>query len=378
MLDGLYLTLLIGPLAVPVPAPPPLMEALESVQVSAQRERTGFQLTFSIGTLSPLQGMLAAGLLDPMITRVVIIATLRGLPHVICDGVVTNQQLVPNNEPGQSTLTLTGDDLSVLMDVIQMRVPWPAVPDYARINLILARYAMFGITPIVIPSPIITVRSPIDGFDFQNETDLNYINYLASQCGYTFYLESGPAPLQSLAYFGPDLRIPVPQPALSINTDGSNNVDSLSFSLNGLSPRVTVITILDPITRRIPIPVPLPSIDILKPPLGARPTVPSKVVFSNELAKLPPDEAAKRAFGLMREGADSVTGNGSLKVMQYGHILKARMLVGVRGAGLAYDGLYYVDSVTHNIRRGEYTQSFTLSRDGLISPTPVLPPGVPA
>jgi hypothetical protein len=49
------------------------------------------------------------------------------------------------------------------------------------------------------------------------------------------------------------------------------------------------------------------------------------------------------------------------------------MLVGVRGAGLAYDGLYYVDSVTHDLKRGEYKQSFQLSRDGLISNTPKVP-----
>ena len=50
------------------------------------------------------------------------------------------------------------------------------------------------------------------------------------------------------------------------------------------------------------------------------------------------------------------------------------MLVGVRGAGLTYDGLYYVESVTHNIKRGEYKQSFTLSRDGVVSQTPVVMP----
>ncbi len=56
--------------------------------------------------------------------------------------------------------------------------------------------------------------------------------------------------------------------------------------------------------------------------------------------------------------------------MRYGGMLRNRMIVGVRGAGLAYDGLYYVNSVTHNIKRGEYKQSFQLSRDGLISITP--------
>jgi hypothetical protein len=48
--------------------------------------------------------------------------------------------------------------------------------------------------------------------------------------------------------------------------------------------------------------------------------------------------------------------------------------VGVRGAGLAYDGLYYVKSVTHDLKRGEYKQSFTLTRNALVSITPVVPP----
>jgi hypothetical protein len=374
MLNGVHLTLLIGPLAVPVPAPLPLTEALQSVQVNAQRDRTGFQLTFTLGKLSPLQVMLAAGLLDPMVTRVVVIATLRGVPNVLCDGVVTQHQVSPSNEPGQSTLTLTGEDLSVLMDMVQIQISWPAMPDAVRVNVILAKYAMFGITPIVIPPPVATVRLPTEGYDLQTEPDLPYIKGLASLSGYTFYLEPGPAPLQSIAYFGPDVRLPIPQPALSVNSVWDNNVESLSFSLNGLSKKITIITILDPITRKIPLPIPVPNIDILKPPLGARLTPPAKIVFSDDLANLSPDEVAKRAFGLMREGADAVSGNGSLNVMRYGQILRARMLVGVRGAGLTYDGLYYVESVTHNIKRGEYKQNFTLSRDGVVSQTPVVMP----
>jgi hypothetical protein len=70
--------------------------------------------------------------------------------------------------------------------------------------------------------------------------------------------------------------------------------------------------------------------------------------------------------------SEAVSGNGTLDVLRYGRVLRSRMLVGVRGAGLAYDGLYYVDSVTHNVKRGEYKQNFTLSRDGLISNTPRL------
>jgi len=35
--------------------------------------------------------------------------------------------------------------------------------------------------------------------------------------------------------------------------------------------------------------------------------------------------------------------------------------------GAAFDGLYYVKSVTHDIKRGQYRQNFTLVRNGLMS-----------
>lgn len=373
MLDGIHLTLLMGPLTVPVPAPPPLIEALQSVQVTSQRDRTGFQLTFTVGKTSPIQTvLLPAGLLDPMITRVVVIVTFRGLPQVLADGVITRHEVSPSNEAGRSTLTLTGEDLSVLMDVVEVKLPFPAMPDVARLNLILAKYALFGIVPLVIPHPVPTVKSPTSGIDAQTGTDLQYIKGIAARCGFTFYIEPGPAPLTSTAYCGPDVNVPIPQPALSVNSDWDSNVESLGFSLNGLSKRVVVMTILDPITHKIPIPVPVPNIDVFKPPLGARLTPPAKIQFPDELANLAPDEVGKRAFGLMREGADAVSGNGALSVVRYGHILRPRQLVGVRGAGLSYDGMYYVEGVTHTLKRGEFKQSFTLSRDGLVSQTPVV------
>ena len=42
----------------------------------------------------------------------------------------------------------------------------------------------------------------------------------------------------------------------------------------------------------------------------------------------------------------------------------------MRGVGEAFDGLYYVKSVKSKIKRGEFKQDFTLSRNGLISTLP--------
>jgi hypothetical protein len=373
--DAAHLTLLIGPLPVPLPAPLPLVEALQRVEVTNSRDRSGFQITFSMGKESLLQlALLPFGFFDPMVTRVVIVVTFKGIPNVLMDGVVTRQEMQPGNEPGKSTFTITGEDLSVLMDVIELRVPFMGMPEVARINMILAKYAAFGIVPAVVPPPVLSVDSPTSRFDTQEGTDRAYIQSLAQESGYVFFVEPGPLPLQSIAYFGPDFRLPVPQPALSVNSDWDTNVESLSFSLDGLAKKTVVMFTFDPVTKKIPIPIPVPDINPIHPPLGLRQTPPSKISFATETTRLSPTELAKRAFGYMMESADAISGSGSLNVATYGHVLRARMLVGVRGAGIAYDGMYYVDSVTHSIKRGEYKQNFQLSRDGLISQTPVVVP----
>jgi hypothetical protein len=375
MLDGVHLTLLIGP-AVPVPAPAAVLDALDGVQINSGGDRGGFQLTFKVGKKSPLQTtLLPAGYFDPIVTRVIVIVTVRGIPNVLADGVVTRQEIAPGNDPGKSTLTITGEDLSLYMDLVEMPfMRFPAQPIIARVYAILAKYAAFGIAPIAIPPIVPDIPNPLEEMPHQNGTDREYLKQLAGSCGYVFYVEPGPTPGANIAYFGPDVRIPAPQPALNVNMDAHTNVESLSFSLDGTAKKIVVMTVMDPITRRTPIPIPIPNLSVLRPPMGARLTPPARVEFPGYVAHLNPSDAANMALGIVFGASDAITGSGSLDVLRYGHVLRARMMVGVRGAGLTYDGLYYVNSVTHDIKRGQYKQSFNISRDGLISNTPVVPP----
>jgi hypothetical protein len=374
MLKGVHLTLMIGP-GLPLPAPKIVMDAITSVRVTSGKDKSGFQLVFAVSKKSTLlTTMLPAGYFDPMITRVIIMVTLRGLPNVLMDGIVTRQELAPSSEPGQSTLTITGEDLSVLMDVVEMPfMRYPNMPKIAQVYAILAKYLAFGIVPLAIPPfidvpPLITHENPT-----HTGTDLNYLKKHASHNGYVFYVEPGPLPGQSIAYWGPDIRIPVPQPALTVNMDAHTNVESLSISLDGLAKKIFVFGVFDPITKKVPIPLVLPNINILKPPLGLRLTPPAKVEFPDWSFKKEVPDIVNRALGALMKSADSISVSGSLDVMRYGRVLLNRRLVGLRGVGLAYDGLYYVNSVTHNLKRGEYKQSFELSRDGMISNTPRLP-----
>jgi hypothetical protein len=372
MLKGIYLTLLIGP-GVPIPAPQVVVDALSAVQVTSSKDRSGFQLTFDVAKNSTLlTTLLPAGYFDPIITRVIIIATLNGFPNVLMDGLITNQEFAPSNDPGQSHLTITGEDLSLAMDLVELIIPYTGFPDVAVIYAVLAPYAVLGIVPLVIPPLIPVIKIPTEGWRTQRATDREFIKDLAGNCGYIFFVQPGPLPGQSVAYFGPDINLPIPQPALTINMDAATNVESLSFSLDGMAKKIKIFTIMDPVTGKIPIPIPLPNINAFKPPLGLRPTAPARIEFAKEGTKQQPDEAAETILGYLMNNSTAINVNGSLDVLRYNGILRSRMIVGVRGAGIAYDGLYYVDSVTHNIKPGEYKQNFTLSRDGLISNTPVL------
>jgi hypothetical protein len=375
MLKGIYLSLMVGP-AVPVIAPKEVMDDLTSISVKESKESSGFQLVFNIGKNSLIQkALLPAGYFDPIVTRVILIATVKGIPHVLMDGLVTNHELGPSSEAGKSTLTITGEDLSLAMDLVSKTVPFPGMPEVAIINLLLAPYAALGIIPLVIPPIISTVKMPNEGFISQiSTTDRSFIRSMARSCGYVFFVQPGPLPAQSIAYFGPDVSLPIPQPALTFNMDAETNVESLSFSLDGLAKAIRVFTILDPFTMKVPVPVPIPNVNVFKPPLGLKPPIPAKIEFDAEGSQLSPSEAAKAILGFMMNNPAAVSCSGSLNVTRYGTLLKSRMVVGVRGSGITYDGLYYVDSVTHSIKHGEYKQNFTLSRDGLISNTPFIRP----
>jgi hypothetical protein len=344
------------------------------VQVtSASGTRSGFQLTFAVAKGSNIETTLIPAMyFDPGI-RVIVIATVNGIPNVLMDGLITRQEMAPSNEVGASTLTVTGEDMSAAMDLIDFSgMKFPAMPDFAIADLLILKYSFLGLVPVAIPSPLTDIPSPTTRIPGQVGTDFAYLQSLARAAGYVFYIDPGPVPGTSIAYWGPEIRVGVPQPALNVGMDAETNVESLSFSFDGRTKEQLVLIIQEP-NSKIPIPIPIPNISILKPPLAARPAIPTKVRLVRGAAKLNPVRAALVALGQAAQASDPVTGNGQLDVVRYGHVLKSRGLVGVRGAGAAYDGLYYVKSVTHTIKPGEFKQSFQLSRDGLISILPQVP-----
>lgn len=378
MLDRVQLSLMMGPF-IPLTPPRAVMDALDSVEVTVRDVgASGFQLTFLIDKQSPLQILfLLTGGSPLLFMRVVLVATVNGVPNVLIDGVITNHSIGPGDKGSNSTLTITGEDLTALMNQSDWSgFPFPACPAEARVALILAKYAVFGVIPLIIPSVLIDVPLPIDQIPSEQGTDLDYIRALADRVGYVFYIDPGPAPGVSKAYWGPQIKFGPVQPALNADMDAYTNVESLHFNFDQQQNKIPTVFIYNQQTG-VSIPIPIPPITPLNPPLGLIPPLPANIPpdltpVRDDLSKRPIPQAIMIGLATASQWADAVTGEGSLDVTRYGGVLKARQLVGVRGVGPAFDGLYYVKSVTHRIKRGEYKQNFSLTRNGLVSTVPTV------
>lgn len=366
---GIRLILLLGK-TVPLPAPAAVMNALKQIRVINDADgQDGFQITFALGKdkLGDYS-LLSGGALDP--DRRVVIGVLLGASlEPLIDGVIHHHQIAPSNEPGMSTLTVSGRDISVLLDLEERNAEYKNRPDFAIVNEILAGYAQYGIVPRTTPTtdvPIELYRVPR-----QHETDLRFIRRMAQRNGYVFYVE--PLALgATAAYFGPENRLGVPQPALSIDMGAATNVDSLNFTTDALAPLGAQGNFVEPISKSsLPIPA-LPS--LRAPPLAASPVAARRITLMRQTASQNPGQAATTALAATTRAPDAVSATGQLDTVRYGSVLRARRLVGVRGAGLMNDGLYYVRRVTHEIEIGKYTQDVTLSREGTGTLLPVVRP----
>lgn len=374
---GVRLTLLIGP-TVAVPAPPPLMEALHEVEVTHRDDgQSGFSVTFKVGRSGPAALLDYALLSNPLLkpfNRVILMVTFNARPHVLMDGIIARQELAQGQDPGTSTLTVKGEDVSVMMDREERSAEHPAQNEMLIAAKLILSYAQYGLIPVVIPPIAFDFPIPIERVPVQQGTDLEYLRALAERHGYVFYVAPGPVPFTNRAYWGPSIRVGLPQPAITVNMGPETNATLDEASKDGLAPAMVEGTIQDRTTNQK---LPVRTFGSLQPPLASMPAwlVDATNLRRRQLRTSGPNatQAMAQAQGASESTMDAVKLAGELDAGSYGGVLHARGLVGVRGAGFSYDGFYYVKKVTHKISLGRYSQRFELVREGLGSTTPVVP-----
>lgn len=370
---GVHLTILIGE-TLPVPVPVQFSEALKDVEVNHRDDGpSGFQLRYQVGRGGLLDlrdyGLLSSPLLKPF-NRVIIIVRFAVAPQVLMDGIITNIQLTPNEKPGEDILTITGEDVSVMMDLKEQSHPYPALPDYAVVLKIIGSYAKYGLVP---PKPplnpaALKPANPLEQIFQQpaNVTDRAYLISLAEKYGFVFYLTPGPVPGVNSVHWGPPERLSAPQSALSVKMGSFTNVDSINFQFNALGPQSVGYTEQGKSDK-----VSSPSIDRKIPPLVRNV---AEARRSTHLTGFSSRAAVQAQGAIDRSFDNALTVTGELNVIRYNGILNPRGLVGLRGVGDTYDGFYYVKNVSHRISRGHYGQSFTLTREGTGTISPIIVP----
>jgi hypothetical protein len=316
----------------------------------------------------PDYDLLQSGLVDPM-QRVIIAVIFGVIPEVLIDGIITHQQFDPGSQPGQASLTITGRDLTALMDIEEKNASFPNQPDFAIAARVLKEYATYGIVPA--PTPTTDFPICLERIPRQQETDLQFLQRLAERNGFVFYVQPM-APGVSQAYFGPENRLGLPQSALSVNLGAATNTKSVQFTNDGLAKVTTRGVMVEPLTKSN---IPLPNMPSLRlPPLAATPA-PGRIRLERNTAKQSPATAATTAQAQATNAVEPTTAEGEIDTARYGRVLRALALVGMRGVGLSYDGFWYVRRVTHTlVPRGHYSQRFQLSRDGTGSLTPIVKP----
>jgi len=297
---------------------------------------------------------------------------------VLSDGVIGRVDVGASGHVGASTLTISGSDVSQMMDLIDLSgLPMPAMPTIARVYFILARYAVYGVIPIAFPRVLDVPPNPVEEIPGQQGTDYAYLSQLADEAGYVFFVEPQEIGVNT-AYWGPEIRLGAPQSPLRVGLGPSSNVDQLSVSYDGIRKTLYAVWINEPISH-VSFPLPLPDVNPLSPPQGLIPVPPrafrqlghaSRATSSDDdrrdaTAKSDIPGAIVRGLARASQTSNVVSATGTLDARRYGGILRARQLVNVQGASIDFDGQYFVRSVTTTLKRGALTQSFALERNAL-------------
>lgn len=365
---GVRLVVYIGPV-VPLPAPRVFLEAIEQVEVQSSRDHgSGFRITVRLTktVLCEFDMLLQTQLLP--FSRVVIGLLVGVLPQVLIDGVVESHEIIPSGESGESRLVVTGRDLSVLLDQLEQKLTFPACNVLQIANAVLAPYSIYGIVPMVTALP---AQPNPETFPQKTETALACLKRLARACQSVFYIEpSGFG--ASIAYLGSKSRVSIPQPALRVDRGPLSNVQSIAFEHDPACQTAVEGVVFIPGTNvSVPIP-PMPS--LAKLPLALLRDLPRRTRSLPEVAKYSVSQALLALQAAADEHAETVRVRGTIDTLKYGRVLRCNRVVGVTGAGLSFDGFYNVTSVSHDITRNSYTQSFSLAREGKLSTSPMVVP----
>lgn len=380
MLGGVTYTVLIG--LPPVPLPPLLLSALTRIEVDMSTEMASvFRLRFAlsrtdIGDWDLLMPQYEETLFRPL-TRVQIRVKVGiDIPKAIINGYITNQQVRYDDDGGGSSMEITGMDATILMNLQEKVTPWPMPNDAAVATAIFAQYA---IIPMVMPSLPFNL-DPTD-MTVQRGTDIRFLRRLAQRNGFECFVQPQPQSGLDMGYFGPATNYPGNHEAvLNVKMAAQTNVSEFKVRYDMVKPTLAASAGVDVMTRApvtalsitpVVSPPPVGGLYPLGGPMGVQDATGRAVAGMHPPPMVLPAQTGQMALPALAVVTQAISNRSSWAIAAEGTagaeagVLYAGRTVNIRGAGLAFNGAYFVTRVTHLFDCGAYTQKFEARRNAL-------------
>lgn len=273
-------------------------------------------------------------------------------------GYVTEVRAAFAGDPARSVLVVSGTDKSVVMDRDEKLKDWPGKKDS---DIATEIFSVYGFTPRVDDTAV--VHDEALATIIQRETDLSFLRRLALRNGFACYVEG------DRAFFGKVPAAAAPQPVLATHFGGETSLRRFAVTVDALRPANVAMFQVDRFEKETLAAAVEASEIAPQGKLDAQALLPGGLeparvyVGKNAATGAPEMEALCR--GLFHEGAWFVEGEGEVDAAAYGHVLKPRGTVTVKGVGETYSGVYYVSYVRHTFTRRGYSQTFRARRNAL-------------
>jgi phage protein D len=277
----------------------------------------------------------------------------------LMSGYITHVKPDFQPDPARCTLEIWGMDGSVLMDREEKLKDWPNKKDSDIVSEI---FNLYGFTPEVEDTEVI--HDEAVSTVIQRETDMQFLKRLAFRNGFECYVEG------TTGYFRKPQVDATPQPVLAVHFGKETNVNRFAIEINALTPTNVAMFQVDRMNKEV---LEATAESSQQTPMGN--TDPAALlptgmdpgqVYIGMNAATGNAEMAALCQGLFHEGEWLVTGEGEIAGNQYGHVLKPRGTVTIKGVGATHSGVYYVTHVTHAFTPEGYTQHFRVKRNAIM------------
>jgi hypothetical protein len=365
----------------PLPIPVPLLSALQKIEVETSTEMASvFRLRFGISQTALGDWDLLApqyeALLLPLTQVQIRVKVGIDIPKAIINGYITNQRVLYDDEGGASVMEITGMDATLLMNLQEKAQAWPMPDDGA---VAAAVFAQYGIVPMVTAS--MPFNSDPTDMTMQRGTDIRFLRRLAQRNGFECFVQPNPQTGLDLGYFGPPSNNPgTPEAVLNVKMGEQTNVTEFKIRYDMVKPAMAAAAGVDVMTSAatsaisvFPVITPPPTGGLypLGVPMGLQDATLRAAAGGHSPPKVLPAQTGQMAWPGLSVVNQAIANRSSWAVMAEGTVgpaagvLAVGKTVNIRGAGLAFNGAYYVTSISHTVDCGAYTQKFEARRNAI-------------